>query len=91
MNQLLGPLLLFLVFIVFFIVIPRQKQMKQQKTFFNNLKKGDKIVTSGGIHGRVSEILDDGTCIIETGAGKIKIEKMNLSIEKSTKLNAPVK
>lgn len=89
MDQLLGPLLLFSVFIIFFIVLPQRKKLKQEKKFYSELKKGMKVITNGGLHGKVLELNDDGTCIIETGAGKMKFDKTAISVEKSNKLNAP--
>ncbi len=89
MDQLLGPLLLFSVFIIFFIVLPQRKKMRQEKQFYGELKKGMKVITNGGLHGRILELNDDGTCVIETGAGKMKFDKTAISVEKSNKLNAP--
>ncbi|MDX1783243.1 MAG: preprotein translocase subunit YajC, partial [Aequorivita vladivostokensis] len=54
-------------------------------------KKGDKVITTGGIHGKVLELYEDGTCLIECGAGKIKFERAAISMERTAKLNAPVK
>jgi len=88
MDQLLGPLLLFSVFIIFFIVLPQRKKLKQEKKFFGELKKGMKVIMSSGMHGKILELNDDGTCIIESGAGKIKFDKTAISVEKSGKLNA---
>ena len=88
MDQLLGPLLLFVVFIVFFMVIPAQKKRKQEKEYFGALKKGDKVVMTSGLHGKVLDINDDGTVIIESGAGKMKFDKANISIERSKAINA---
>ncbi|MCZ6594610.1 MAG: preprotein translocase subunit YajC [Bacteroidetes bacterium] len=89
MDNLLGPLLLFSVFIVFFIVLPQRKKMKQEKKFYSELKRGTKVITNGGLHGKVLDINDDGTIIIETGAGKMKFERTAISVEMSNKLNAP--
>ena len=90
MDQLLGPLLLFSVFIIFFIVLPQRKKLKQEKKFFGELKKGMKVITNSGLHGKILELNDDVTCIIETGAGKMKFDKTAISVDKSSKLNAPV-
>ncbi len=89
MDNLLGPLLLFSVFIVFFIVLTQRKKMKQEKKFYSELKRGTKVITNGGLHGKVLDINDDGTIIIETGAGKMKFERTAISVEMSNKLNAP--
>jgi preprotein translocase subunit YajC len=54
------------------------------------MKKGDRIITKSGIHGKIMELNDkDITCIVETMAGKLKIEKSAISLEMSSKLNAP--
>ncbi len=90
MSELLGPLLLFTVFIIFFIVLPQRKKIKQEKDFDKALKKGDKVITKSGLHGKVLELNDNGTCILETGAGKMKFERSSISIEMSSKLNTPV-
>lgn len=84
-------LLMFVVFMVFFIVIPQQKRKKQEKLFFNELKPGSKVITTGGLHGKVLNINDDGTVIIETGAGKMKFDKAAISVEKSNAANKPSK
>lgn len=90
MQSLLGPILLFAVFIIFFIVLPQRKKLKQEKAFDAGLKKGDKIITKSGLHGKILEINSDGTCIIESGAGKMKFERSALSIEMSKKLKESV-
>lgn len=58
----------------------------------SSLKKGDRIITKSGIHGKIVELNDkDNTCVIETGAGKIKFERAALSPENSAKINKPSK
>lgn len=89
LNGILGPLLLFTVFIVFFIVLPQRKKLKQEKDFDKALKKGDKVITKSGLHGKILE-LHDTSCVLETGAGKMKFERSAISIEMSSKLNSPV-
>lgn len=86
-TSLLGPLLLFSVFIIFFMVLPQRKKIKKEKEFYGSLKKGMKVITGEGMHGKVLELNDDGTFILETGAGKIKFDKTAISVEKSNKLN----
>jgi preprotein translocase subunit YajC len=61
--------------------------MKEQKNFITNLKKGDKIVTVGGIHGKIAEINEDTFMMeIENGV-KMKIDRVSVSLEASKKLN----
>lgn len=70
----------------FFMIRPQQKKQKDQKSFINDIKKGDRIVTIGGVHGRIAEMDDDTiTLDVEKGA-KIKFEKSAISLEASKKL-----
>jgi len=56
----------------------------------NSMSKGDRIITKSGIHAKIMELNDkDNTCVIETLAGKLKIERSAISLEMSSKLNAP--
>ena len=83
-------LLLMLVVFFFFIILPQQRKQKKEKNFMNNLKKGDPVISKSGLHGKVVELNDkDNTCVIETLAGKLKIERSAISVEMSSKLNAP--
>uniref|UniRef100_UPI00404B1A19 preprotein translocase subunit YajC n=1 Tax=Flavobacterium sp. TaxID=239 RepID=UPI00404B1A19 len=84
--QSLLPFLLMFVVIYFFMIRPQQKKAKQEKEFESALKVGDKIITKSGLHGKVSE-LSEGTAVIETMAGKLKIERSAISMEMSAKMN----
>ncbi|WP_297334631.1 preprotein translocase subunit YajC [Flavobacterium sp.] len=84
------PLILMFVVIYFLMIRPQQKRQKQEKEFEKNLKIGDKIITKSGIHGKILEIADD-TVVIETMAGRLKMERSAISLELSQKLNAPAK
>lgn len=76
------------VVVYFFMIRPQQKRAKNEKEFESNLKVGDKIVTKSGFHGKVSEITENSTAIIiETMAGKLKIERSAISLEMSAALN----
>ena len=87
MDQLPFLLLMVVVFI-FFIILPQQRRQKKEKNFINSLKRGDKVITKSGMHGKVMELNDkDESCVIETLAGKIKIEKSSLSLELSSKFS----
>jgi preprotein translocase subunit YajC len=90
-----GPvpmMLLMGVVFYFFIIAPQRKRAKKEKNFAAELKRGDKIITKSGLHGKVLELNDkDGSCVIETLSGKLKFDKTALSMEMSAKLNAPVK
>ena len=68
------PLLLIIVVFYFFFIRPQMKKSKEQKKFRAELKKGDKIITLGGIHGKIISI-EETTVIIETeGQGHLKVE-----------------
>ncbi|MDT0540330.1 MULTISPECIES: preprotein translocase subunit YajC [Croceitalea] len=87
------PLILIFVVAYFFMIRPQMKRQKDEKKFAEALKKGDKIITKSGLHGKVTELNDkDGSCVIETMAGRLKFDKSAISMEMSRKLNpAPVK
>src|SRR3982750_3515666 len=76
--------LMIVVFWLFFIR-PQAKKAKQQKTFIENLQKGDKVVTIAGIHGVINKMNDDGTINLEINPGSyLKIEKSSISLEMTT-------
>ena len=69
----------------FFMIRPQQKKQKDQKKFIKEVKKGDQVVTVGGIHGKVISV-DDMTIILEVDRGaKITFEKSSVSLEASKK------
>lgn len=86
------PFVLMFVVIYFFMIAPQMKRAKKEKKFNSELKRGDKVITKSGLHGKILELNDkDGSCIIETMSGKMKFERSALSMEMSAKLNAPAK
>ena len=93
MEQIQGflPIILLFLEMYLFLIRPQMKKQKQEKNFNAEIKVGDKVITKSGLHGKVLNLNDDGTCIIESGAGKMKFERSALSMELSTKLNTPEK
>ncbi len=84
------PFLLMFVVIYLFMIRPQMKRQKNEKKFQASIAKGNKIITTSGIHGKILDIVDnDNTVIIETGAGKMKFERSAISMELSKKLQAP--
>src|SRR5690349_19530505 len=82
--------LMIVVFWLFFIR-PQAKKAKQQKSFIDNLQKGDKVVTIAGIHGIINKVNEDGTISLEINPGSyIRIEKWAISMEWTNQLNKPV-
>jgi len=84
-GQLL-PFLLIIVVMYFMMIRPQQKRAKLEKEFEKTLKTGDKIITKSGIHGKIAELSDDSV-VIETMAGKLKMERSAISLELSQKVN----
>ena len=85
------PLLLIIVVFYFFMIRPQMKKQKEGKKFMEEIKKGDKIVTIGGIHGKIAEI-NDTTFIIEVeGGNRLKISKTAVSMDNSVGINADTK
>ncbi|HMK50775.1 MAG TPA: preprotein translocase subunit YajC [Thermodesulfovibrionales bacterium] len=71
----LVPLVLIFVIFYFLLIRPQQKKAKEHKNMIDNLKKGDKIITSGGIYG-VIEAVGSNTVTIKVGENtKIKLGK----------------
>ena len=86
------PFVAMIVVLYFFMIRPQMNRQKKEKAFQAEIKKGAKVVTSSGIHGKIAEINDaDNTVTIETGAGKIKFERSAISMELSKKYLAPAK
>jgi len=85
------PMLLIFVVAYFFMIRPQMKRAKDEKKFAAELKRGDRVITKSGLHGKVMDIHDkDNSCILETMAGKLKFDRSAISLEMSRKLNAPV-
>jgi len=72
----------------FFMIRPQVKKQKDQKKYVNELKKGDKVVTTVGIHGRIID-LNETTFLVEVDNGKIRFDKSAISLEASKALNTP--
>lgn len=79
-NQLmaLAPFVLMFVVFYFLLIRPQQKKAKQHKTFLENLKKGDTVVTSGGLYGKITGITDD-TITMEI-AEKVRVRVLKSAV-----------
>lgn len=86
------PFAAMILVLYFFMIRPQQTKNKKEKAFRSTLKKGSKVVTTSGIHGKVTDInQNDNTVIVETGAGKIKFEQSAISMDLSKKYTPEVK
>ena len=73
-------IMLALIFVImwFFMIRPQRKQQKELQNFRDSLKKGDKVVTIGGIYGTVAEIKEDSVLIEVDNNVKIRVSKQAL-------------
>lgn len=72
------PLILIIVVFYFFMIRPQMKRQKELKNFRESLGKGDKVITTGGIYGRIVEI-DGNTVLVEVDTNvKIRVDKAAL-------------
>jgi preprotein translocase subunit YajC len=79
-NPLVTFLPLILVFVVFyfFMIRPQMKKQKEMTSYRTSLKKGDKVITTGGIYGKIYEVKDN-YCTVDVGGDvKLRIDKSAL-------------
>lgn len=77
------PLVLIMVVFYVFMILPQSRKAKKAKQFLESVKKGDKVVTTGGIHGKIVSI-NETTFTLETeGSTQFVIEKSGVSAELS--------
>lgn len=77
---------LLMVVFYFFMIRPQQKKAKDAKKFRESLQKGSKVITIGGIHGRVVEV-NDSTVLLEVdGNVKLRFEKTAIAMDSSMQL-----
>ena len=86
-----GQIFLFgsiILIMYFFMIRPQQKKQKDAKNFISAIKKGDRVVTIGGIHGKVHSLEDDDSVLLELDRWfKVKVEKSAISLEFSKKVS----
>ncbi len=76
-----APILLIMVVFYLFMIRPQMKKSKQQKKFREEIGKGDKIVTIGGVHGKIIEVEDTTLIIEQYDKSQVRIEKSAISME----------
>ena len=80
MVQSLVPILLMFGIFYFLLIRPQQQKVKQHRELVSGVRRGDKVVTSGGILGKVTKVIDDGTVEVEIADNvRIKVLKGTLS------------
>ena len=87
-SGILGQVFLFgsiILIMYFFMIRPQQKKQKESKKFIEEIKKGDEVVTIGGLHGKVNSVESDKV-ILELDRGlKVTVEKSAISLDFSKK------
>ncbi len=74
------PLLLIFGIMYFILIRPQQRKLKDHRTMVDALRRGDQIVTQGGIIGKVSKVKDDGEVEVEIADGvKVRVVKSTIS------------
>ncbi|RAI86933.1 preprotein translocase subunit YajC [Algoriphagus yeomjeoni] len=87
-SGILGQVFLFgsiILIMYFFMIRPQQKKQKESKKFIEEIKKGDEVVTIGGLHGKVSSVEGDAVMLELDRGLKVKVEKSAISLDFSKK------
>lgn len=87
-SGILGQVFLFgsiILIMYFFMIRPQQKKQKESKKFIEEIKKGDEVVTIGGLHGKVSSVEGDAVILELDRSLKVKVEKSAISLDFSKK------
>lgn len=81
------PIIGMIAIFYFFFIRPQQRKQKETKKYLEEIKKGEMVVTVGGIHGKIVEV-SDTTVLIDVDRGtKLLVEKASISLEASKRLN----
>lgn len=73
------PLILMFVIFYFLLIRPQQKKAKEHREMISRLKKGDLIITSGGLHGRITGVSDTTATVEIADKVRVKIARSNVS------------
>lgn len=73
------PLLLIFVVFYLFIIRPQQKREKKRKAMIEAVKRGNKVVTAGGIHGKIHQVDESSVLLDVDGGVKLRIEKNSIA------------
>ena len=84
----MGSIVLMFAVFYFLLIRPQQKRAKEQKNMLSALKRGDEVITAGGIFGRITEITDE-YAILDLGDSKIKVLRASISSLSSVLAKAP--
>lgn len=82
--SMLLPFVLMIAVFYFLLIRPQQKKQKQRTSMLGGLKKGDKIITIGGLHGTIQEITDDIVILKVNDVTKLTFDRSSISHVSST-------
>jgi len=87
-SGMLNITFLVAIFVIFyfFMIRPQNKKRKELQNMRESLKKGDSVVTIGGIHGKVVEVKETTIVLSVDANTKIKVDKSSVSMDEATKL-----
>ena len=85
------PIILIVFVFYFFMIRPQIKKQKEEDGFRSEMKKGDKIVTAGGIHGKINAIKETKIILEISENTRLTIDKQSISKEKSMYYSNPEK
>ena len=77
------PFILIIVVFYFFMIRPQMKRQKDEKSFRSDIRKGQRVVTNGGMHGKIVEMNDSHITLEVQNGIKIKMERGSISKELS--------
>ena len=72
------PILLIMLVFIFLFIVPQRKRAKEQQRFRDELKKGDKVITIGGLHGKITEVKEFTVMVSLAPDAVVEIEKSAL-------------
>ena len=87
MESQLIMLVMILVVFYFFMIRPQMKKQKELKKFRESLKAGDKVVTIGGVHGKILEV-SESTILVSSEGTKIRFDKSAIASSAEDQLMA---
>jgi preprotein translocase subunit YajC len=90
LTSMLIPMVLILVMMYFLLIRPQQKRAKQHAEMVKNVRKGDTVITSGGMVGRVTKVVDDDQLEIEIADG-VRIRQVRAMVSDVRAKGEPVK
>jgi preprotein translocase subunit YajC len=90
LTSFMLPMVLIFVIMYFLILRPQQKKVKQHQEMVKNVRRGDTVVTSGGLVGRVTKVVDDDQIEVEIAEG-VRVRQMRAMVSDVRAKGEPVK